>query len=93
MEDEKVKLKESINNLMADVKTKQEDYQIALKNYQNAQKSYEWDKKRYELGQLSKLELIKSELNCIIPKNKNISAGYAFYLAYRNLELAENEIL
>lgn len=92
LEDEKFNLKDSINNLISDFKIKQEDYKLSLINLEDAQNSYEWDKKRYELGQISKLDLLQSELNYLNSKNKNVSAGYAFYLAYNSIELAENGI-
>jgi len=93
LENEKYKLKEAINNLITEVKSKQEEYQSALINYKNAQKKYDWDKKRFELGQISKLDLIQSELDCLSAKDKNVSAGYSFYLAYRSLKLAEAGII
>ncbi|SFR09142.1 TolC family protein [Desulfoscipio geothermicus] len=93
LKDERYKLKDAINNLMAEVKLKQEEYQLSLINYNNAQQNYEWDKKRFELGQISKMDLLQSELDCFNMKDKNISAGYGFYLAYRSLKLAEAGIL
>ncbi|AEG59217.1 TolC family protein [Desulforamulus ruminis] len=93
LEDEKKNLNDTINNLIADVKSKQEDYQISLTNYQNAQRSYDWDKKRFELGQISKLALMESEQNYLNLKNKKVSAGNALFLAQRTLQLAEEGIL
>lgn len=92
-EDEQYKLKEAINNLITEVESKQEEYQLSLIDYKNAQKKYDWDKKRFELGQISKMDLMQSELNCLNAKDKNVSAGYDFYLAYRSLQLAEIGIL
>lgn len=89
LEDEKIKLNETINNLITDLKSKQADYQLSLTNYRNAQRSYEWDKKRFELGQISKLALTESELNYLNMKDKKESGGYALYLAQRTLKLAE----
>lgn len=93
LEDEQYNLKEAINNLITQVESKQEEYQLSLINYKNAQKNYEWDKKRFEMGQISKLDLIQSELDCLNAKDRNVSSGYSFYLAYRSLQLAEVGIL
>ncbi|MBF7082917.1 TolC family protein [Desulfallas sp. Bu1-1] len=93
LEDERYKLKEAINNLIAEVKSKQEDYQLSLIDYKNAQKKYDWDQKRFEQGRISKLALMQSELDYLNAKNKNTSAGYGLYLAYRSLQLAEAGIL
>ena len=93
LEDEKKNLNDTINNLIADVKSKQEDYQISLTNYQNAQRAYDWNKKRFELGQISKLALMESEQNYLNLKNKKVSAGNALFLAQRTLQLAEEGIL
>lgn len=93
VEDEKSKLSETISNLIADVKSKQEDYQLSLTNYQTAQRDYQWEQKRYELGRISKLTLMESELNELNMKNKKDSAGYALFLAQRSLQLAEIGIL
>ncbi len=91
--DAKQKLQETINNLLADVKTKQEDYQVALANYRNAQRSYEWTQKRYEMGQISKLALLESELNYVTMQNKKVSAGYTLYLTQGSLKLAAEGIV
>lgn len=93
LEDERYKLMDTLNNIMAEVKLKQEEYQLSLINYNNAQNNYKWDKKKFELGRISKLDLMQSELNYLNMKDKNISAGYGFYLAYRSLKLAEAGIL
>ncbi|MBO8137716.1 MAG: TolC family protein [Desulfotomaculum sp.] len=91
--DEQSKLNETINRLLTDAKSKQEDYQLALINYRNAQRSYQWDKKRYELGQISKLALMESELNYLNMKSAKDSAGYALFLTKRSIELAEIGII
>jgi len=93
LEEEQYKLQETINNLITEVESKQEEYQLSLINYKNAQKNYEWDQKRFEIGQISKLDLMQSELDYLNAQGKNISAGYSFYLAYRSLQLAEIGIL
>jgi len=93
LKDERYKLVETINNLITDVKAKQEDYQLSITNYENAKKNYDWDKKRFELGQISKLDLMESALNYLNAENEKVSAGYDLYLAQRSLELAEDGIL
>lgn len=92
-EEEKARLNEAIVNLMADVQSKQEGYQLAVINLKNAQKSYEWDKKRYEMGLISKTTLLESELNYLNLKSKETSGRYALYLAQLSLELARDGIL
>ncbi len=92
LEDEEIKLKEMVYNLLADLEAKQEDYCLSIINYENAKKAFEWDKKRFEMGHISKLSLMKSELSYLNAKNKKTSSGYAFYLAERTLRLAEEGI-
>ncbi|MEG6521833.1 TolC family protein [Desulfotomaculum sp. 1211_IL3151] len=91
--DEKNSLNEVVNNLLTDVTSKQQDYQVALTNYTNAQRSYEWAQKRYEMGQLSKLALLESELNYLNVKNQKVTAGYSFYLSQHSLKLAAEGIV
>ncbi|MBE0502322.1 MAG: TolC family protein [Desulfuromonadales bacterium] len=93
LQEEKYKLTKTINNLLTEVQAKQEEYQLSLFNYKNAQTNYDWDQKRFELGRISKLDLMQSELNYLSAKDKNTAAGYSFYLAYRSLQLAEEGIL
>ena len=93
LEDEKSNLSEAINNLITGVQSKEEEYQLALIDLKNAQRSYEWDKKRYDLGLLSKLALLESELNYLNMKDKEASSRYALYLAQRSLKLAEAGIV
>ncbi|AQS58143.1 TolC family protein [Desulforamulus ferrireducens] len=88
-----VALYETVNNLLSQAKLKQEDYQIALNNYRNAQKTYEWAKKRYELGQISKLALLESEINYLNMQNQKNTAGYNLYLTQSILQLAAKGIL
>lgn len=87
-----VALYETVNNLLSQAKLKQEDYQIALNNYRNAQKTYEWAKKRYELGQISKLALLESEINYLNMQNQKNTAGYNLYLTQSILQLAAKGI-
>ena len=91
--DETNGLYETVNNMLTDAKSKQENYQLILTNFRNAQRSYEWDKKRYELGQISKLAFMESELSYLNVQNQKISAAYALYLAQGSLKLAANGIL
>ena len=91
--DEKYNLTEMINSLLANVKTKQEDYQLALTNYRNAQRSYEWAQKRYGLGQISKVALLESELSYLNMQNQRMTAGYSLYLSQSSLKLAAQGIV
>lgn len=93
LEDTQYQLKKTINNLITEVQSKQEEYQLSLIDYKNAQKKYAWDQKRFALGQISKMDLLQSELSYLSAKDKNVSAGYSYYLAYRSLQLAEAGIL
>lgn len=93
LEDEKANLAKTINNLIANVKSRQEDYQLAQINLINAQRDYEWDKKRYGLGFISRLALLESELKYLNMKDKEASGAYALYMAQRSLELAKEGIL
>jgi len=93
MEDEKNNLKETINNLITDLKIKQKNYQLAKIDWESAQKNYERSKKRFELGLISKLDLLQSELDYLDGKNKFISIGYDFSLSQHNMQLAEQGII
>jgi outer membrane protein TolC len=93
LEDEENKLDEAVSNLLADLEAKQGDYRISLIDFKNAKNSFEWDQKRFEMGHISKLALMESELSCLNAKNKTNSAGYALYLAERAVKLAESGIL
>jgi outer membrane protein TolC len=90
--DEEKKLKERINNLIADLEAKQYAYHLSLISYENAVKVFQLDQKRFEMG-LSKLTLRQSELNCLNAQNRKNVAGYAFYLAEAAIRLAEEGIL
>ncbi len=93
LEDAKINLTDYINNLITDVKLKQQDYQLAQINLRNAERSYQWAEKRYQLGQISKLALLESEISYINAKNQMRSAGYSLSLAQQALELANYGIL
>lgn len=93
LEAEKVSLNEKLNSLMADVRAKQESYQVSLVNYDKALQDYERNKKRYELGLVSELDLRQSELDCQRAKDNSAAAGYDLYLTRQSLELAEEGIL
>ncbi|KJS20219.1 MAG: hypothetical protein VR72_15385 [Clostridiaceae bacterium BRH_c20a] len=93
IEDEKIKLKETINNLITDMNIKQKNYQLAKIDWENTQKNYERSQKRFGLGLISKLELLQSELDYLAGKNKYMSIGYDFSLAQNNLELVKQGIL
>ncbi|HBV97828.1 MAG: hypothetical protein JL50_02695 [Peptococcaceae bacterium BICA1-7] len=93
LEDEKVNLNKTIADLIADTRTKLEEYKISLKDFENAKKYYEWDKKRFEMGIISKMALQESELNYVNLKNKKDSSGFSLYLAQSYLKLAGAGIL
>jgi len=93
LEDEKNKLKETINNLLTDLNIKQKNYQLAIIEWGNTEKNYERAKKRFELGLISKLDFLQAELDYLAGKSKYMSAGYDFFLAQHSLELAREGIL
>lgn len=93
LEDEKYKLLETINSLITNAESRQEEYQMSLINYDNEKKSYTRDQKRFDLGQLSKLDLAQSELSYLKMKDKIVSSGYNLYLANQALKLAEAGVL
>ncbi|MFZ7101962.1 MAG: TolC family protein [Peptococcaceae bacterium] len=93
IEDEKFNLTETVNSLITDLKIKQKNYQLAKIDQETARKKYEWDQNRFELGRLSKLDLLQSELDYLAIQNKSLSTEYDFLLAKHSLELAEQGIL
>ncbi|KJS85493.1 MAG: hypothetical protein JM58_08625 [Peptococcaceae bacterium BICA1-8] len=93
IEDEKKNLKETINNFITELNIKQKNYQLAKLDWEGTQKNYGRAQKRFELGLISKLELIESELDYAAGKNKFMSVSYDFSLAQNNLELVKQGIL
>lgn len=93
IEDEKTKLKDSAINLLADLQTKEKTYQSAEIEETTAARKYSWDEKRYELGNLSKIDLLNSELAYLKARENKFSTCYSFYLAQRSVELAEQGVL
>ncbi len=93
IEAEKTKLKDDAVNLLADLQTKEKAYQGAEIAEKNAGLKYSWDEKRYELGNLSKVDLLNSELTYLKARENKLSSSYSFYLSQRAVELAQQGIL
>lgn len=92
LQDEKYAHDELVKKLIADAKTKQADYQLAVMNYQNQARTYSWDQKKFELGRLSKVSLMQSELTYLNMKDKKLAAEYALYLVQHAMTLAQSGI-
>lgn len=93
LQDEKLKLSQSVENLINEITSRQEAYETAQLNCQNAQQQYTWDQKRFELGQISELTLLNSEISYLNAKNQQASESYALFLAEQSLQLAEKGII
>lgn len=93
LQDEEYKLMEKVSDLINRTKSKQEEYRLLQIAYKNAKDNYEWDLKRFEMGRISRVDLIRSELTYSNATNRYLSAGYSYHLACRSLELAAEGIL
>lgn len=93
LENEKVTLQTKAQSLIDNIKSKIKAYQLAEISYNTAKQTYEWDKKKYELGMISKLQLDASEMAYLEAANKKEAAGYDYFLAKHEIELAEQGIL
>ena len=87
LQDEKYRLKQSINNLLASLDTKQKKYQLSQIETNNAKRQYDWDKKRYEIGQISKNELTQSELAYLNAKQGFLVTEFDLFLTKRSIDL------
>jgi hypothetical protein len=86
-------LKTTTQNLISKLKTKAKDYTIAEMSYNNIYDMKRWDEKKYELGIISKIQLDSSILSLKEAENKKKAAAYDYFLAKRELELAQSGIL
>ncbi|HNX28349.1 MAG TPA: TolC family protein [Syntrophomonadaceae bacterium] len=93
LQDLELELSQSVDNLIYEIAVQQQDYKTAQLSCQNAQQQYTWDKKRYELGQISKLTLLNSEISYKNAVKQQAAENYALFLAEHSLELAEKGIL
>jgi hypothetical protein len=93
LEDEKMKLKTTVKNLIADLEAKKKKYQLSQIKMQNSYKTYEWDKTKFNLGMISAIQLKTSEISYLKAKNENLKAAYDYLDAKRKIELAEQGIL
>jgi len=93
LEDQKLQLSQSVDNLLYEVSLQQQTYKTAQLDCQQALQKYSWDKKRYELGQISKMTLLTSELEYINARNQQATENYALFLAEHQLQLAQKGIL
>lgn len=93
LEREEFNLKTVAQDLINKLSSKQKLYQLAEISYNTAKQTYEWDKKKYELGMISKLQLDASEMAYLEAANKKEAAGYDYFLAKHEIELAEQGIL
>ncbi|GAB6158718.1 hypothetical protein JCM39194_19180 [Desulfotomaculum varum] len=74
----KVNLAKTIKSLQADIQARQQAYQLAVANYTTAQNTYRWDQKRFEMGQISNMTLLASELNYLNLKIRKKLPAIAF---------------
>jgi hypothetical protein len=93
LQDEKYRLKQNVNNLLASLDTKQKKYQLSQIETNNAKKQYNWDKKRYEIGQLPKLKLMQSELAYLNAKQGFLATEYDLFLTKRAIDLVDKGIV
>lgn len=93
LDDKKFQLSQSVDSLLYEISAQQQTYQAAQLNCQQKQQQYTWNEKRYELGQISKLSLLNSELDYIMAKNQQTAENYALFLAEHQLQLAQKGIL
>lgn len=82
-----------VNNLLAEVQLNKEAYELAAAHLRSAQRTYQWNQKRFELGQISKVTLLESELSYLSAENQKISTGYGLSLSWASLKLAAEGIL
>jgi len=93
LRDAEVELGEKINETLNKLKQEQQNYQLAEDNYTSEANLYEWNQKRYDIGLISKLELMQSELDYLNAAIKKMSAEYSLYLVKRSLQLMKQGII
>lgn len=86
-------LKQSVVNIYDKISLFQRNISITKSNLGVAQKNYEFDLQKFQLGMISPIELKSSEKALEVAKKNFNKAEYDYYLALRELELAEKGII
>jgi len=93
LEEEIIKIKTSIENLIADVKSSQKAYQLAELTYETAKKNHDLERIKYELGINSQIQFNSSQLAFSDAEIKITNALYDYLLADHAIKLAFEGIL
>lgn len=89
LEEEKLKLNNMVSDLIAELDSKQETYQLAEISLNSAKNAFEREQKKFEIGVISKLQLMSSAIKYQEFINDRNLAGYEYSLARQAVALAE----
>lgn len=90
--DAKIGIENSLKNLLADYNEKSKALQLAQISLNTARQNYQWNKIKEELGIMSPMDLMESELQYVKAKNDLTKAGFDYQLVSNKLELAKEGI-
>jgi hypothetical protein len=93
LKDIELKIKTQVEKLLLELDVKYKAWQLADLTKQKAQKEYEYNKVKHELGLISDVQWKGLQLAHDKAVNEEKAAAYAYYLALRNIELAEQGII
>lgn len=93
LEEEKLKLNNSVSDLIAELNSTQETYRLAEISLNSAKNAFGREQKKFEIGVISKLQLMNSAIKYQESINDRNLAGYEYSLARQAVALAELGIL
>lgn len=89
---EELEISNKVRSLLTKYSEKLKAYQLAQISYNSAQQSYNWEQKKFELGMISRLQLMGSELSYLNAYCEKEKAAYDYYLVKNELELANQGV-
>ncbi|MBM7865411.1 DUF773 domain-containing protein [Heliobacterium gestii] len=93
LNDEECKLVKTLKDILADVTSKRENQEHLQLELEKVARQHDWNKQRYELGLISPLTLMQSDLDLLEAKQKLKAGEYSRYLMERTVELLGKGII
>lgn len=92
IDNKKQAIEDDLKAMIAKINSNAEAYKVSRQKYVNEQKNYEFAQKKFELGMISELTLLQSELALKSAEMTNMQNGYQYYLDWQKYYLAEKGI-
>lgn len=89
---EELEISNKVRSLLTKYSEKLRAYQLAQISHNSAQQSYNWEQKKFELGMISRLQLMGSEISYLNAYCEKEKAAYDYYLVKNELELAKQGV-